>query len=44
MFMILFPDDAHMPGVAVTRPEPVRKIVVKIAVTALSTGFPATDG
>lgn len=31
-FMLLWPGDAHMPGVAVGAPSPVRKIVVKIAV------------
>jgi YhcH/YjgK/YiaL family protein len=31
-FMILFPHDAHMPGVAIDRPEMVKKIVVKMAV------------
>lgn len=28
-FVILFPHDAHMPGVAVDGPSPVRKVVVK---------------
>lgn len=31
-FVLLWPDDAHMPGLQVSQPEPVRKIVVKIAV------------
>jgi len=31
-FVILFPHDAHMPGVAVDGPEAVRKVVVKIPV------------
>ena len=31
-FMILFPQDAHMPGMAVNAPVPVKKIVVKVAV------------
>lgn len=31
-FMILFPEDAHMPSLAVTNPAEVRKAVVKIAV------------
>ena len=31
-FMILFPHDAHMPGVAIDGPEAVRKVVVKIPV------------
>ena len=31
-FMLLFPEDAHMPGMAVTVPAMVKKIVVKIAV------------
>jgi biofilm protein TabA len=29
---VLFPQDAHMPSVAVGRPETVRKVVVKVAV------------
>jgi YhcH/YjgK/YiaL family protein len=29
-FVILRPTDAHMPGIAVDRPEPVRKVVVKV--------------
>lgn len=29
-FMILLPQDAHMPGMAAGKPEPVRKVVVKI--------------
>jgi len=31
-FMLLFPEDAHMPRLAVAAPETVRKVVVKIAV------------
>lgn len=31
-FAILLPQDAHMPGIAADRPEPVRKVVVKVAV------------
>jgi YhcH/YjgK/YiaL family protein len=31
-FMLLWPGDAHMPGIAVDEPAPVRKIVVKIRV------------
>lgn len=30
MFMILLPQDAHMPCLAVDAPEPVRKVVVKV--------------
>ena len=30
--MLLWPEDAHMPGVAAGEPAPVRKVVVKIAV------------
>jgi YhcH/YjgK/YiaL family protein len=30
-FVILFPQDVHMPGLAVDIPRPVRKVVVKIA-------------
>lgn len=29
-FMVLFPQDAHMPGMAIDAPSPVRKIVVKV--------------
>lgn len=32
MFMVLGPQDAHMPSVTLTVPEEVRKIVVKVAV------------
>lgn len=31
-FMLLWPGEAHMPGVAVEDPAPIRKVVVKIAV------------
>jgi len=31
-FIILTPQDAHIPGVAVDAPEPVRKVVVKVAI------------
>jgi YhcH/YjgK/YiaL family protein len=31
-FVLLFPEDAHMPGMAPGSPAPVRKIVLKIAV------------
>ncbi len=31
-FVLLFPEDAHMPGMALGESEPARKIVVKIAV------------
>jgi YhcH/YjgK/YiaL family protein len=30
-FVILFPQDGHMPGMAVSVPQPVRKFVVKVA-------------
>ena len=30
MFMVLYPQDAHMPGMAVGKPAPVKKIVMKI--------------
>ncbi len=30
-FVLLWPDEAHMPGIATTEPAAVRKIVVKIA-------------
>ena len=32
-FMLLWPDDAHLPGIAADTPGPVRKVVVKIAVS-----------
>jgi YhcH/YjgK/YiaL family protein len=31
-FMILFPSDAHMPGIAIKNPEDVIKVVVKVKV------------
>ncbi len=31
-FVLLFPEDAHMPGMALGSPAPVKKIVLKIAV------------
>jgi len=31
-FVLLFPEDAHMPGMALGSPVPVKKIVIKIAV------------
>ncbi len=31
-FVILGPEDAHMPGMAVDTPQPVRKVVVKVKV------------
>ncbi|MEW6219828.1 MAG: YhcH/YjgK/YiaL family protein [Thermodesulfobacteriota bacterium] len=31
-FLLLFPDDGHMPGLAVAEPVEVKKVVVKIAV------------
>jgi len=31
-FILLLPQDAHMPGIAVTTPAPVMKLVIKIAV------------
>ena len=32
MFMVLYPQDAHMPGLAIGTPVPVTKIVVKVRV------------
>jgi YhcH/YjgK/YiaL family protein len=29
-FLILWPDDGHMPGIAVAEPVPVRKVVMKV--------------
>jgi len=31
-FVILFPNDAHMPGITVDTPSPVKKVVVKVRV------------
>ncbi len=31
-FVVLFPQDGHMPGIAVSAPEPVKKIVIKVKV------------
>jgi biofilm protein TabA len=31
-FVILFPHDAHIPGVALAQPEPVRKVVAKVPI------------
>jgi YhcH/YjgK/YiaL family protein len=31
-FVVFFPHDAHMPGLALGEPAPVRKVVVKVAV------------
>jgi YhcH/YjgK/YiaL family protein len=31
-FVLLFPEDAHMPSMAIENPEPAKKIVIKIAV------------
>ena len=31
-FVILMPEDAHMPGMAVSTPSPVKKIVIKILI------------
>lgn len=35
-FMLLWPEDAHMPGLQAEQPGPVRKIVFKIAVSPLA--------
>lgn len=32
MFAVMMPEDAHMPGIAVGNPHPVKKVVVKVAV------------
>ena len=29
-FVVFYPEDAHMPGLALTLPEPVKKVVVKV--------------
>ncbi len=31
-FVLLFPEDAHMPSMAIGNPEPAKKVVIKIAV------------
>jgi biofilm protein TabA len=31
-FVLLFPEDAHMPGMAIGSPAPVRKVVIKISI------------
>jgi YhcH/YjgK/YiaL family protein len=31
-FVVFFPEDAHMPGLAIDLPEPVKKVVAKVAV------------
>jgi YhcH/YjgK/YiaL family protein len=31
-FVLLFPEDAHMPTMAIENPEPAKKVVIKIAV------------
>jgi YhcH/YjgK/YiaL family protein len=40
-FMILMPEDAHMPGIAIATPAPVRKIVIKISIDQDETRPPA---
>ncbi|MDH4266230.1 MAG: YhcH/YjgK/YiaL family protein [Deltaproteobacteria bacterium] len=32
-FVILAPQDVHMPGIALSSPQPVKKVVVKVSVT-----------
>jgi YhcH/YjgK/YiaL family protein len=32
VFVILFPQDGHMPGMAISAPQPVKKFVVKVAI------------
>jgi YhcH/YjgK/YiaL family protein len=31
-FVIFFPDDAHMPGLQASQPEPIRKVVLKVKI------------
>jgi biofilm protein TabA len=31
-FVVFYPEDAHMPGLAIDFPEPVQKVVMKVAV------------
>jgi len=33
-FVIFFPEDAHMPGLCVEQPEPIRKVVLKVRCAA----------
>lgn len=33
-FVIFFPEDAHLPGLCVEQPEPIRKVVLKVRYTA----------
>jgi YhcH/YjgK/YiaL family protein len=33
MFTVFMPQDGHMPGIAVNEPQPVKKVVVKVAIT-----------
>ena len=32
-FVVLFPQDGHMPGMAISTPQPVKKFVVKVAIS-----------
>jgi len=41
---VLFPEDAHAPGLAIDRPEPVRKIVVKVQATLMCPGHESACG
>ena len=34
LFLVLFPQDAHMPCMVIDRPQPVRKVVVKVRIDA----------
>jgi beta-galactosidase beta subunit len=34
-FMILFPQDGHMPSIAMTKPEYVKKVVAKIPIETM---------
>jgi len=38
-FMLLWPGEAHMPGIALDEPAPVRKVVIKIAVDDSTAGL-----
>jgi len=42
--VVLFPEDAHAPGLAIDRPEPVRKIVVKVQADLMGPGHESACG
>lgn len=40
-FAVFFPSDVHRPGCAVSAPEPIRKVVIKVRLALLQAGVPA---